>query len=76
VEFSGDGSFLKSMKGIGAIRLYPHSAEIELPPGTSHQSVLRQMIDRIEVHSFQLVEPSLQAIFVDAVAEKGGSGKT
>jgi len=67
VEFGGDGTKLRQVDGIGRIALSPNAAEIELMGGGDPQNILKQLVGLVEVRSFEVVQPSLRSIFMNAV---------
>jgi ABC-2 type transport system ATP-binding protein len=70
VEFEGNGTFVDSLKGVVTARISSNTAEVELSDDLTPGEFLRQITNRLEVHSFRLVEPSLQSIFLDVVGGK------
>ncbi|MFN0158747.1 MAG: ABC transporter ATP-binding protein [Bacteroidota bacterium] len=70
LEFSGDGTFLKSLASVRHAMLYENSAELDLNDGFTAQSLLAEVISRIEIRKFEIREPSLHSIFLQIV---GGS---
>lgn len=70
LEFVGDGALVKTLRGIRRAIVYENSAEVELEPGTTSRDVLAQIMDRLELKKFEVVEPSLHSIFMQVV----GSG--
>jgi len=67
LEFSGDGTFMQTLPGVRRAFMYPNSAELELEDGVTVQSLLVEIIDRVEVSKFELLEPSLHSIFIQIV---------
>ena len=67
VEFEGDGSFLKDLPGVARALIYPNIAELELSQDAKTQAILAAMVGRLELRKFELVEPSLQSIFIQVV---------
>lgn len=77
LEYQGNGDFLKELPGVRSAYVYENSAEIILGEGTSPTGVLRAITGRVpamEIHKFELAEPSLNAIFLGLVGS--GSGAT
>jgi len=75
IEFTGDGSFLKSLAGVLRSILYENSAELELDESTAPQVVLQQIVGRLEIRKFEILEPSLHSIFLHMVGHGAtGSG--
>lgn len=67
LEFDGDGSFLQHLAGVKRALLYEHSAELELGQEATAQSLLPALIERIQIRKFEVLEPSLQSIFIQVV---------
>ena len=67
IEFHGDGSFLETLPGIRRAIVFGNAAELELDPSARIQQVLEQLNQRLELRKFELVEPSLQSIFLQVV---------
>ena len=69
LEYEGDGEFLRSLEGVKSANVFQNSAELQLSDGFNHQRLLPDVISRLEVRKFELREPSLQSIFIQAVGE-------
>jgi len=67
VEFDGDGTFMKSLPGVRQAILYENAAELELTPDAKTQPILAAMNGKVELRKFEIVEPSLQSIFLQVV---------
>jgi ABC-2 type transport system ATP-binding protein len=67
LEFEGDGSFLNALPGVSRALIYPNSAELELSHDAKRQVILSEMVGKLELRKFELVEPSLQSIFIQVV---------
>jgi ABC-2 type transport system ATP-binding protein len=70
VEFEGDASFLKSAE-IAEAKNYSGHAEIRLHPHGNAQQLLREAAAAATIYRFELVEPSLEEIFIQTVGGKG-----
>jgi ABC-2 type transport system ATP-binding protein len=75
VEFDGDGAFMESLPGVRRTIRYENAAELELAPGAKTQELLAAMNGRVELRKFELVEPSLQSIFIQIVGGAPAAGK-
>ena len=77
IEFDGDASFLERMEVAGEIRLIsraPHRAEVRLLNGTASRSLLESAVNHLEtIYRFELVEPSLNELFIAAVTQTQGA---
>ena len=69
VEFEGDAGFLNSPE-IAQARNFSGHAEIRLKPHGDPQKLLREASAAATIYRFELVEPSLEEIFIRTV---GGS---
>ncbi|WP_234571947.1 ABC transporter ATP-binding protein [Rhodohalobacter sp. 614A] len=69
LEFQGDASFLDELEDIRINNRSTNFAEIRILNGLNHQDILKKAMEKAEVHKFQLVEPSLNEIFISTVGE-------
>ena len=69
MEFEGDASFLDSPE-IAEAKNYSGHAEIRLKPGADAQKLLHQAAAQATIFRFEIVEPSLEEIFIQAVGGK------
>ena len=69
MNFEGDSSFLQH-PAIASYKNYAGQAEIQLKPGANAQDLLREAIPKASITKFELVEPSLEEIFIRTVGEK------
>lgn len=69
MEFQGDSSFLDELENIRINNRSTNFAEIRILNGLNHQEILRKAMEKAEIHKFQLVEPSLNEIFISTVGE-------
>ena len=67
IEFAGSGAFLDTVTGVRRAMVFGNAAELEVDPSTPVQSVLQAISSRLELRKFEVVEPSLHAIFLQAV---------
>ncbi|MCI0355242.1 MAG: ATP-binding cassette domain-containing protein [Acidobacteria bacterium] len=68
IAYEGDGRFLEGNGCVESFNDYGNYAEVRLKPGTDPQELLRLVAaDGSRVSRFELVEPSLEQIFIDAV---------
>ncbi len=67
VDFQGDGAFLETLPGVRRAILYGNSAELQLDGEVRLQELIGAINERVELRRFELREPSLQTIFLDAV---------
>ncbi len=69
IEFQGDGSFLDTLEEVRINNRSTNFAEIRILNGLDSQEILRRAMEHSEIHKFQLVEPSLNEIFISTVGE-------
>jgi ABC-2 type transport system ATP-binding protein len=69
VEFEGDDSFL-AHESIAEFKNYAGHVEVKLKDGADAQALLREAIAKARINKFELVEPSLEDIFIQTVGGK------
>ncbi len=69
IEFEGDSSFLKSAE-IAEARNFAGHVEIRLQPHGNAQKLLHEAAAVATIYRFELVEPSLEEIFIQTVGGK------
>jgi ABC-2 type transport system ATP-binding protein len=69
VEFEGDGAFLASLPDVTGGRVDTNRAELVLAAGGEAQAILREAASRLKIRRFEVVEPSLEEIFIEKVGE-------
>lgn len=69
VEFEGNADFLKSDE-IAEAKNFSGHAEIRLKPHGDAQKLLNEVSAKAKIYRFELVEPSLEEIFIRAVGGK------
>jgi ABC-2 type transport system ATP-binding protein len=69
VEFEGSAAFLQSEE-IAEAKNYSGHAEIRLRPGGDAQKLLHEAASMAKIFHFELVEPSLEEIFIRTVGGK------
>jgi ABC-2 type transport system ATP-binding protein len=69
VEFDGDASFLNSAE-IAEAKNFSGHAEIRLQPHGNAQKLLHEAAAVATIYRFELVEPSLEEIFIQTVGGK------
>ncbi|MFU8811546.1 MAG: ABC transporter ATP-binding protein [Balneolaceae bacterium] len=69
LEFQGDGSFIDQLENVRINNRSTNFAEIRLLDDQDPQQILRAAMNQSEIHRFQLVEPSLNEIFISTVGE-------
>ena len=69
IEYEGDGSFLRGNGLVQSFNDYGNYVEVRLAPGADAQQLLRQVSAAAKVYKFDMVEPSLEQIFIDVVGK-------
>ncbi len=69
IEFEGDPGFLDELENVRINNRSTNFAEIRLLEGQNHQDILKKAMSASDIHKFQLVEPSLNEIFISTVGE-------
>ena len=69
VEFEGSSAFLNSSE-IAEARNFSGHAEIKLKPHGNAQKLLHEAAAMATIYRFELVEPSLEEIFIQTVGGK------
>jgi ABC-2 type transport system ATP-binding protein len=72
VEFEGDSAFLNSSEAAEAKNFSGH-AEIKLKPHGNAQKLLHEAAAVATIYRFELVEPSLEEIFIQTVGGKANA---
>jgi ABC-2 type transport system ATP-binding protein len=72
VEFEGDASFLNSSE-VESANNYSGHAEIKLQPHGNAQKLLHEAAATATIYRFELVEPSLEEIFINTVGGKANA---
>jgi ABC-2 type transport system ATP-binding protein len=68
INFEGDAGFLKH-PAVKSFKDYGGQAEIELVPHADAQDLLRTALAKAKISRFELMEPSLEEIFIRTVGE-------
>jgi ABC-2 type transport system ATP-binding protein len=67
LEFEGDGEFLKKLPLVKRADVYQNYAELELVDITKSRELLSKLDDKLNLRKFEIVEPSLNSIFINVV---------
>ncbi|MFH0992090.1 MAG: ATP-binding cassette domain-containing protein [bacterium] len=67
LEFEGDGSFLKTLPNVKRADVYQNYAELELTDISKSRELLAGLDDRLDLRKYEIVEPSLNSIFINIV---------
>jgi ABC-2 type transport system ATP-binding protein len=69
IEYEGDGNFLEQTQLVGSYNNYGNYVEVRMAPGADPQQLLRAVAERSRVNKFELMEPSLEEIFIETVGK-------
>jgi ABC-2 type transport system ATP-binding protein len=67
MQYEGDGDFLEKSQLVQSFNNYGNYVEVRLAQGADAQELLKAVAARSRVSRFELVEPSLEEIFIDTV---------
>ncbi len=70
LDYDGDASFIQSLPEIDKIDDYGKFMEIKLKEQTDPQELLNTLVGKIRITKFEVMEPTLNAIFIEKVGEK------
>lgn len=73
IEYDGDARFLERKDLVQSFHNMGNHVELKLAPGADPQQLLRLAADSARISRFELVEPSLEEIFIDVVNEDKNS---
>jgi ABC-2 type transport system ATP-binding protein len=69
LEYEGDGEFLKSFNFIRRADVYQNYAELELTDISRSNELLVNLNGKLSLRKFEIVEPSLNSIFINVVGD-------
>jgi ABC-2 type transport system ATP-binding protein len=69
IEYEGNGDFLEKNPLVSAYNNYGNYVEVRLAPGADAQQLLHLVAGRSRVNKFELMEPSLEEIFINTVGK-------
>ncbi|HWC19155.1 MAG TPA: ATP-binding cassette domain-containing protein [Terriglobales bacterium] len=69
IEYEGSDDFLKENGLVQSFNNYGNYVEVRMAPGADSQKLLQLVAQRSRVSKFELVEPSLEDIFIDTVGK-------
>ena len=76
IEYEGDGEFLKRLPLVRRADVYQNYAELELTDIRKSRELLSSLDDKLDLRKFEIVEPSLNSIFIDVVGAPPNSEET
>ncbi len=65
LEIEGDGDFVARLPGVKKMTEFNNYIELQLEDGADANEILKQVVQRVRVSRFDVVEPSLYDIFID-----------
>ena len=75
MDYDGDSSFLQHKELVQSFHDSGNSVELKLKPGADSQKLLQLAAQSARISRFELVEPSLEEIFIDTVQGKAAGGQ-
>ena len=69
MEYEGDSGFLDTPELVHSFNNYGKYVEVRLKPGADAQNLLRKAVAGARINKFELMEPSLEEIFIDVVGK-------
>ncbi len=69
IQYEGNGDFLQHSALVETYNNFGNYVEVRLAPGADAQELLRSVAAHSRVSRFELVEPSLEEIFIDVVGK-------
>jgi ABC-2 type transport system ATP-binding protein len=70
IDYEGDGACLSGNPLIDSLNDYGNHAELRLKPGADSQELLQAALRGLRVIRFQVMDPSLEQIFIERIAGK------
>jgi len=69
IQYDGNGAFLEHNPLVGTYNNYGNYVEVRLAPGADSQQLLKMVTERSRINRFELMEPSLEEIFIEVVGK-------
>ena len=69
LAYTGDGAFLQRHPLVKSVNEYNAYLELRLAEGADPQALLAEIVGRVKVTRFEVLEPSLHDIFIERVTE-------
>ncbi len=70
IDYEGDGKCLAGNPLIDSLNDYGNHAELRLKPGADSQELLQAAMRQLRVLRFQVMDPSLEQIFIERISGK------
>lgn len=71
LDYEGESNFIRSFPEIDKLDDYGKFMEIRLKEEIDPQAFLQKLVGKIRINKYEVKEPSLNAIFIEKVGEKG-----
>jgi len=69
IQYEGDGAFLDNNPLVATYNNYGNYVEVRMAPGADPQKLLHMVAEKSRVSRFELMEPSLEEIFIEVVGK-------
>ena len=69
IRYEGDSSFLHEPRLVQSFNDYGNYVEVRLAPGADSQELLQRAASKARLSKFEIMEPSLEEIFLDVVGK-------
>ncbi len=69
IKYDGDSGFLQESRLVQSFNDYGNYVEVRLAPGADTQELLRLASSRARLDRFEVMQPSLEEIFIEAVSK-------
>ncbi len=70
LKYSGEPRSLEGLTGVHKVNDWGRGARLQMTVDGDSQQILRELLDRVEVHSFQVAEPHIEEIFLEKVGNE------
>ena len=69
LKYSGEPRSLHGLPGVDKVNDWGRRARLQMTVDGDSQQILRELLDRVEVHAFQVEEPHIEEIFLEKVGQ-------
>ena len=69
IDYKGNGAFLKDLEYVVSVDFYDSFAEVELAADYQPHQFIKNIVDKIDVNQFSVIEPTLNKIFLDVIKQ-------
>ena len=70
LETAGDNQFVSSLSGVKKTTNFNNYIELELEDNANSDAILKAISEKVSIHRFALMEPSLYSIFIDMAGDQ------